>query len=395
MPKPILIGAVLILLFQFFSCTKQHSLHGEIKGLGNDTLLVSYVDLSKPFKKQFKTNLDYRTDTIFVKNDKFVYDLKGNTPLLVEISPVKGSLKLDSTPFFHKAETIILQLSPQENVQLQGVAGKYFINYEVKGSSVNYQFRELHKKKIKYFVQKDSDYLLRDSLRFHNLDTLKIEELTQQIKHSYQQTSKIDKDYIENNYDKELAVYLSLNHGLLHKNFGKFDAKVRNGVFKELIDHEIYRVQYLNEKEKRKEKEIVPKGGVAPNFKLKDLQGKTFELHDSPYEYVVLDFWGSWCYPCIKGFPKMKEYYKKYKGRLEFVGIACNDNEEKWRKAVEEHNVHWTQLLNEEDHGTDVSLKYAVTIYPTKVIIDKQHKVLGIFEGETETFYQKIDSILN
>lgn len=73
----------------------------------------------------------------------------------------------------------------------------------------------------------------------------------------------------------------------------------------------------------------------APDFTLKDIQGNDFSLSSAKGKYVILDFWGSWCGWCIKGLPDMKKAYRKYKHKVVFVGIDCNDTEEngnrRWR----------------------------------------------------------------
>lgn len=51
-------------------------------------------------------------------------------------------------------------------------------------------------------------------------------------------------------------------------------------------------------------------GNLAPEFTLKDLDGKNFDLSSLRGKYVVLDFWGSWCGWCIKGIPEMKRHMK-------------------------------------------------------------------------------------
>ncbi|MET0464628.1 MAG: TlpA disulfide reductase family protein [Chitinophagaceae bacterium] len=80
-------------------------------------------------------------------------------------------------------------------------------------------------------------------------------------------------------------------------------------------------------------------GAKAKEFNLTDIKGNSFSLADQKGKYVVLDFWGSWCVPCIQGLPKMKEYYEKYKTKVEFVGIVCNDLPGPWEAAVKKYNM--------------------------------------------------------
>ncbi|MTI21760.1 TlpA family protein disulfide reductase, partial [Fulvivirga sp. RKSG066] len=112
-------------------------------------------------------------------------------------------------------------------------------------------------------------------------------------------------------------------------------------------------------------------------------------------KYVVLDFWGSWCAPCIAGFPKMKEIYANYKDKLEIIGIACNDTEAKWRKAIDKHDLKWVNLLNQDnDINKDVSVMYAVEVFPTKIIISPDGKIYNIFNGEGDDFYDSLNDLL-
>jgi thiol-disulfide isomerase/thioredoxin len=172
----------------------------------------------------------------------------------------------------------------------------------------------------------------------------------------------------------------------------ELSTEVRNGVYKPFIDHAIALVEKTKLRE-RKNKEIQV-GSIAPYFSLKTLENTPYDLSMILTDYIVLDFWGSWCLPCIEGFPEMKNYYKKYRRKVEFIGIACKDKEVKWREAVKKHNLPWTQLINNSDQALDVSLKYAVGGYPTKVIIDKNKTIVGIFEGESDDFYNKLDELM-
>jgi hypothetical protein len=90
----------------------------------------------------------------------------------------------------------------------------------------------------------------------------------------------------------------------------------------------------------------------------------------------------------------MKEYFEKYKNQIEFIGIACNDKETKWRNAINEHKLEWKNFLNEDEIDKDVSIKYAVKAYPTKIIINSSGIIKGIFNGEGEDFYNRLDELI-
>ena len=144
----------------------------------------------------------------------------------------------------------------------------------------------------------------------------------------------------------------------------------------------------LKEKEKK-----TAEGTVAPDFTLKDINGKDFKLSSLRGKYVLLDFWGSWCGWCIKALPDMKECYNKNSknGKFEIVSIDCDDTEAKWKAAVKQHAMTWTQVKNEEKDG--VSTLYGVSGFPTFILIAPDGKIAKRCEGSDPAMYTYIDSL--
>ena len=132
---------------------------------------------------------------------------------------------------------------------------------------------------------------------------------------------------------------------------------------------------------------------LAPDFTLNDLNGKPLTLSSLRGKYVVLDFWGSWCVWCIKGFPKMKEYYAKYRGKFEILGIDCNDTEEKWKDAVKKHGLPWLHVYCPRE--STLLDDYGITGFPTKIIIGPDGKVVKYIVGEDPSFYTLLDELFN
>ena len=133
---------------------------------------------------------------------------------------------------------------------------------------------------------------------------------------------------------------------------------------------------------------------MAPDFTLNDLYGKPLTLSSLRGKWVVLDFWGSWCGWCIKGLPKMKEYYAKYKDKLEILGVDCNDTVDKWRQTVLKYQITWLHVYWDKDKGDNPVELYAVRGFPTKVVIDPEGKIAKIVVGEDPAFYNYLDEVL-
>ena len=120
-------------------------------------------------------------------------------------------------------------------------------------------------------------------------------------------------------------------------------------------------------------------GSIAPDFKLNDVNGNEVKLSEVKAKYKLVDFWASWCVPCRASFPHLKELYKKYaKNGFEVVGIGTADEEEKWRKAIEEDQTPWMHL---NDTGANhqwgaVARQYGVPFLPTTFLMDENEKII-------------------
>lgn len=135
-------------------------------------------------------------------------------------------------------------------------------------------------------------------------------------------------------------------------------------------------------------------GQMAPDFTLMDINGKPLALSSLRGKWVIVDFWGSWCGWCIKGMPKMKEYYAKYNNNLEILGVDCNDTVEKWKAAVAKHEIPWLHVYWDKEKGDNPVELYGVQGFPTKVVIDPEGKVAKIIVGEDPKFYDYLDEVL-
>ncbi|HMH34739.1 MAG TPA: TlpA disulfide reductase family protein [Puia sp.] len=150
-----------------------------------------------------------------------------------------------------------------------------------------------------------------------------------------------------------------------------------------------YGVEINKELTKRK---VAVLGTEAFNFTHTDINSQPLSLSSFRGKYVLLDFWGSWCVPCRKGNPHLKELYYHYKNRgFDIIGIAKDDNtKDAWIKAVVKDGLPWHQILCET-----LDTKYNVTSYPTKILIDKQGLVIGRFGEDQIELDKQLDSIFD
>ena len=165
---------------------------------------------------------------------------------------------------------------------------------------------------------------------------------------------------------------------------------VREGRCKPLFQEPIDQAEAYAKREAEAAKKQAA-GVEAPDFTLNDIQGKPLSLKSLRGKYVILDFWGSWCGWCIKGFPEMKKYYNKYKGKFEILGVDCNDTEAKWKEAVKKNELPWLHVYNPRE--SSVLSDYGVQGFPTKIIIGPDGKIVKTIVGEDPAFYTLLDEL--
>ena len=218
----------------------------------------------------------------------------------------------------------------------------------------------------------------------------KLDSLRQLFLPVYEEMKGVKKDFLRRHADEDIAVYLLADLGRESGDMlSLIGEKTRKGPLASLyqaMEEALARQKAVEEARKN-----MVEGAEAPDFTLKDLSGNDFSLSSLRGKYVVLDFWGSWCGWCIKGIPDMKKYYTKYKDRMEIVGVDCRDTEEKWKAAVEKYELPWLHVRNTDE--ADITVKYGIQGYPTKIVVDPEGRVAKIVVGEDPAFYKYLDEL--
>jgi len=147
-------------------------------------------------------------------------------------------------------------------------------------------------------------------------------------------------------------------------------------------------------------------GSMAKDFSATDINGNKLSLSDLKGKYVLLDFWASWCVPCRKGNPHLKELYAKYKDKgIEFIGISDDDRDPNaWRKAVEKDGLPWRHVLRGLDmqkrmsglpNETEISDRFGIHTLPTKILIDQTGMIIGRFGEEEQELNEMLTKIFD
>lgn len=200
-------------------------------------------------------------------------------------------------------------------------------------------------------------------------------------------------DFIEENPTSPLVAYAIFN--LEDKDFQNYFTRMSEGAKNSIIYPllQARNMQLEQQKEEDRKREALESGNIpAPQFSLENTYGKKVSLSDFKGKWVILDFWGSWCIWCIKGFPELKEAYQKYAGTLEVIGIDCRESKEAWLAGIKKYELPWVNLYCPD--GNPLLHEYGVQGFPTKAIIDPEGKIRNITVGHDPEFFTKLDALM-
>ena len=131
----------------------------------------------------------------------------------------------------------------------------------------------------------------------------------------------------------------------------------------------------------------------VPDFQYESIDGEEINLKDFKGKFVLIDFWGTWCKPCIKEAPYLKEAHSQYGDRVIFIGVAVDDREEKIREFNNRFGIEWPQIMTES--SSDLVKRFNVKLFPTTFLIGPDQRVLIGANSEEQIDSLKGDDLLN
>ena len=371
----IVLCSLLIISFLFILINSKlgnSKIQAGIDGLGTKLLIVNSNSIDRT---------EYRWKFAFSFNDIINIKISLHKTSGIAISPVIETINRK----VFRSKTISFYLAPDSGVIIKGKSSDLSIDYDIiKGNMLSFQYNELRKEMLPYF-EKES-VLWSESYKLRKRDPEKSSRIEAQFDSlRFYVVAPLRTEWAKKHLDYELTpLYLLEGHvpqDTVRKYLNLLSINAREYEYGQILEGIV--AGWAN----------AQKGNSAPHFSQYTNLNELFDIAQLKGKYSVLDFWGSWCGPCISGFPKMKEYYQKYNTKLEFVGIACNDKKDDWEKAIKENQLNWIHILNDKSIN-DISVLYGISSYPTKFIIDKEGKIIEKFVGEKDDFYDMIDKIM-
>lgn len=156
-----------------------------------------------------------------------------------------------------------------------------------------------------------------------------------------------------------------------------------------------------------KSRENTRVGAVAPDFSVEDANGKTITLSDFRHKnYILIKAWASWCVPCVRSIPHIKELYDKYYDKgLDVIAISRDDDVKAWRDAINKYEIqNWHHVLAEKEPGSmlkknlfiedDIFNLYPIVAIPKYFLLDKEGIVIGSWDGAGKKNMKELDDML-
>jgi thiol-disulfide isomerase/thioredoxin len=133
-------------------------------------------------------------------------------------------------------------------------------------------------------------------------------------------------------------------------------------------------------------------GLPAKEIKVKTLDGETFTLSEQR-SVVIVDFWATWCGPCVREMPNLKKIYTKYHDGLEIIGISLDNSRKKLINFIEQESLPWKFSYSGEAWQDPDARNYGVNSIPSIWIIDKKG-VLRAFDVRGEELEQLVAGLI-
>ncbi len=306
-------------------------------------------------------------DSVLVENGAFTYEGKYEVPAMYSLSAAKEGRSKFNVGFF--VEPGVMTVSPAEG------AGPGPARWQVAGTPAN-DASIAYNKAMSDFYQKYREASEEDA------EALDLEY------------EKINADYFEANTDNYFGAYL-LSREYSYEYTGQQLLDAVNSFPEELQQGKIL----VRQRELAEQRIKTDVGNPYIEVSQKDPEGNEILLssviENPANKYVLIDFWASWCGPCMGEVPVMKKTYDAFHDKgFEIYGISFDTDHDKWVNCIKDRELNWVHVSDLNRFDNQACRDYTIVAIPSNVLVDANGTVVAK-QLRGEALYNKVAELLS
>jgi len=206
-----------------------------------------------------------------------------------------------------------------------------------------------------------------------NNDSSKIRTMDSLKKECYKQLEKFEEDVITSNQNKYLSLFLAQEVWFQPdksnelKNFlATLPTRYKSSPYYEVLHQRLINWTTFNI------------GKALPLMRMGSSNGNHFTYADTEADYILIDFWASWCMPCRKANLSLKHLYDTYKTKgFEIVSVSLDENKELWKTAIAKDGISWINVSELNGWKNSYAKLLGITELPSNFLVDKNFKIIA------------------